>query len=144
MRPNLNSYAPRPTGYPDHPEPGPDHGMVQPETPRTDDVILLTRLGGHELAVNPDLIERAEATPDTVITMTDGHKLVVAESLGELVDRVRRWRASVAAEALELTQATDTERSTADRVQAVQDVLRAAGLDTEARGQVVPLRGREG
>jgi flagellar protein FlbD len=107
-------------------------------------VILLTRLGGHELAVNPDLIERAEATPDTVITMVDGHKLVIAEGLGELVARIRRWRAEVAAEALELTQATDPERSTADRVQAVRDVVRAAGLDTEARGQVVPLRGREG
>jgi flagellar protein FlbD len=107
-------------------------------------VILLTRLGGHELAVNPDLIERAEATPDTVITMVDGHKLVIAESLGELVTRVRQWRASVAAEALELTQATDPARSTADRVQAVHDVVRSAGLDTATRGQVVPLRGREG
>ena len=107
-------------------------------------MILLTRLGGHELAVNPDLIERAEATPDTVITMVDGHKLVIAESLDELVTRVRRWRASVAAEALELTQATDPSRSTADRVQAVHDVIRSAGLDTASRGQVVPLRGREG
>ena len=62
-------------------------------------MIILTRLGGHEMAVNPDLIERAEPTPDTVITMVDGHKLVVAESVDEVVDRVRRWRASVAAEA---------------------------------------------
>jgi uncharacterized protein YlzI (FlbEa/FlbD family) len=107
-------------------------------------VIILTRLGGHELAVNPDLIERAEATPDTVITMVDGHKLVIAESMVELVTRVRQWRASVAAEALELTQATDTDRSTADRVHAVRDVVRSAGLDTAARGQVVPLHGREG
>jgi len=107
-------------------------------------VIILTRLGGHELAVNPDLIERAEATPDTVITMIDGHKLVIAESLIELMTRVRQWRASVAAEALELTQATDPTRSTADRVQAVRDVVRSAGLDAAARGQVVPLHGREG
>ena len=107
-------------------------------------MILLTRLGGHELAVNPDLIERAEATPDTVITMTDGHKLVVAESLTELVTRVRQWRAAVAAEALELTGATDPARATADRVQAVHAVVRSAGLDTASRGQVVPLRGREG
>ena len=107
-------------------------------------MIILTRLGGHELAVNPDLIERAEATPDTVITMVDGHKLVIAESLTELMTRVRQWRASVAAEALELTQATDPNRSSADRVQAVRDVVRSAGLDTAARGQVVPLHGREG
>ena len=62
-------------------------------------MIILTRFGGHEMAVNPDLIERAESTPDTVITMVDGHKLIVAESVDEVVDRVRRWRASVAAEA---------------------------------------------
>jgi flagellar protein FlbD len=119
--------------------------MVQPETPRTDYVILLTRLGGHELAVNPDLIERAEATPDTVITMVDGHKLVIAESLAELVTRVRQWRAAVAAEAVDLAGATDPRRATADRVQAVQDVLQSAGLDAAHRGaQIVPLRGREG
>jgi len=67
-------------------------------------VIILTRLGGHEMAVNPDLIERAEPTPDTVITMVDGHKLVVAESVAEVVERIRTWRASVAAQAYALTQ----------------------------------------
>lgn len=56
-------------------------------------MIILTRLGGHEMAVNPDLIERADRTPDTVLTMADGHKLVVAESLTELVTRVRHWPA---------------------------------------------------
>ena len=66
-------------------------------------MIILTRLGGHELAINPDLIERAEPTPDTVITMVDGHKLVVAESIEDVVGRVRSWRASVAAEAYTLS-----------------------------------------
>ncbi len=67
-------------------------------------MIILTRLGGHEMAVNPDLIERAEPTPDTVITMVDGHKLVVAESVDEVVARVRIWRASIAAQAFALSQ----------------------------------------
>lgn len=58
-------------------------------------MIILTRLGGSELALNPDLIERAEATPDTVITLQDGHKLVVAESIAQVVARVRTWRAEV-------------------------------------------------
>jgi flagellar protein FlbD len=66
-------------------------------------VIILTRLGGRQLAVNPDLIERAETTPDTVITMVDGHKLLVVESLEEVVDLVRGWRASVAAQAYSLS-----------------------------------------
>jgi flagellar protein FlbD len=55
------------------------------------------------MAVNPDLIEKAEATPDTVITMIDGHKLVVAESVPEVVNLVRRWRAGVVAEACTLS-----------------------------------------
>jgi flagellar protein FlbD len=66
-------------------------------------VIILTRLGGQAMAVNPDLIERAEPTPDTVITMVDGHKHVVAESVTEVVDRIRTWRASVAAQAYTLS-----------------------------------------
>lgn len=71
-------------------------------------MIILTRLGGgHALAVNPDLIERAESTPDTVLTMVDGHKLVVAESLGEVVELVRTWRATVAAQAYTLSREPD-------------------------------------
>ncbi len=67
-------------------------------------MIILTRLGGHELAVNPDLIERAEPTPDTVLTMIDGHKIVVVESVPEVVELVLSWRARVAAQAYELSR----------------------------------------
>jgi flagellar protein FlbD len=76
-------------------------------------VIILTRLGGHQVAVNPDLIERAEPTPDTVLTMFDGHKIVVAESVDEVVSAVRSWRASVAAEAFGLTHAGDSRDAAA-------------------------------
>jgi len=60
-------------------------------------MILLTRLNGPPFALNADLIERAEATPDTVITLVDGTKYVIAESLDELVDKIRESRASVIA-----------------------------------------------
>ncbi len=82
-------------------------------------MIILTRLGGHQLAVNPDLIERAESTPDTVITMLDGHKLVVTDSLPEVVDAVRTWRATVAAEAWALTHARGQGGPDADGVRGV-------------------------
>ena len=66
-------------------------------------MIILTRLGGGlPVAVNPDLIERAEPTPDTVITMVDGHKLVVVESVEQVITLIRDWRADVAASALAL------------------------------------------
>ena len=58
-------------------------------------MIMLTRLNGPPFAVNPDLIERAEATPDTVLTLCDGHKLLVSETVEELIALVREYRAQV-------------------------------------------------
>jgi uncharacterized protein YlzI (FlbEa/FlbD family) len=87
-------------------------------------VIILTRLGGHQLAVNPDLIERAESTPDTVITMLDGHKLVVTDSLPEVVDAVRSWRASVAAEAYTLSHCRGEDGAGTDDVRGVDRATR--------------------
>jgi flagellar protein FlbD len=65
-------------------------------------VILLTRLNGPVFALNPDLVERADSTPDTVITLVDGTKYVVGESLAELVALIRRYRASVVADAQQM------------------------------------------
>ncbi len=58
-------------------------------------MIMLSRLNGLPFALNPDLIERAEATPDTVVTLCDGTKLVVRESVDDLVERVRSYRAGI-------------------------------------------------
>jgi flagellar protein FlbD len=58
-------------------------------------VIIVTRLHGASLAVNCDLIERVESTPETVLTLVDGSRYVVRESVAEIVDRVRAFRASV-------------------------------------------------
>lgn len=60
-------------------------------------MITLTRLSGTVFALNCDLIERVDATPDTVVTLVDGKKYVVAESLDEVIDAVRRHRAEVLA-----------------------------------------------
>jgi flagellar protein FlbD len=60
-------------------------------------MITLTRLSGSVFALNADLIERIDATPDTVVTLVDGKKYVVAESLGDLVAAVRRHRAEILA-----------------------------------------------
>ena len=62
-------------------------------------MILVTRLNGAVFALNPDLIERADCTPDTVITLVDGTKYVIAESVPEFVDSVRHYRASLIAQA---------------------------------------------
>jgi flagellar protein FlbD len=63
---------------------------------------MLTRLGGHTFALNQDLIERADCTPDTVVTLVDGTKYVITESLTELLELIREFRASVITDAQEL------------------------------------------
>lgn len=65
-------------------------------------MIHLTRLNGPGFVLNPDLIQKAEATPDTVVTLVDGTKYVVAESVELLSQRVRAHRASVVALAQQL------------------------------------------
>lgn len=73
-------------------------------------MILLRRLNGTEFGVNADLIERLECTPDTVVTLVDGTKYVVTESLDEVVDRIITFRARI----LAVTEAIDPQVVPAD------------------------------
>jgi flagellar protein FlbD len=50
-------------------------------------MIKLTRLGGEAFLLNAELIQYVEARPDTFITLTTGERLVVAESLDEVMRR---------------------------------------------------------
>jgi flagellar protein FlbD len=68
---------------------------MAPKNPRTDIVLQLTRLSGPVFALNPDLIERAEATPDTVVTLVNGTRYVIRESLEELTELIRNYRADI-------------------------------------------------
>jgi flagellar protein FlbD len=60
-------------------------------------MITLSRLNGAAFAVNCDLIERIDASPDTVLTLVDGTRYVVAESIDEVIERVRTFRAEIVA-----------------------------------------------
>lgn len=51
-----------------------------------------------DLYLNPDQVQMIEGTPDTVVTLTNGSKFVIAERPEEVADLIRRWRASVLAE----------------------------------------------
>lgn len=70
-------------------------------------MITVTRLNGPGFALNPDLIERVEGTPDTIITLVDGTKYVVRESVEEIVERVRESKASVIALSHRIDVSTD-------------------------------------
>ena len=47
--------------------------------------------------LNADLIERLDATPDTVVTLVDGKKYVVAEPMTDILELVRAWRGGIIA-----------------------------------------------
>lgn len=55
-------------------------------------MIRVTRLDGSELTINSDLVEAIEGTPDTVISLVNGHKLVVKETVDVVVDRIVEFR----------------------------------------------------
>ena len=106
-------------------------------------MILLRRLGGPLFALNPDLIERAEATPDTVVTMVNGNKYLICEELVELTELIRDHRARIIsiAETLALEPAPPSKPTMPPRPSPtpsprLQDV-------SQTDNPVVPIRHRE-
>ena len=74
-------------------------------------MIILTKLSGERFALNPDLVQRVEASHDTVVTLVDGTKYLVAESLDVVAERMLAYRVAVVSGAQETTQlhlVTDT------------------------------------
>jgi flagellar protein FlbD len=55
-------------------------------------MIALRRLTNQPIMVNPDLIESLEATPDTVVTLTSGNKLIVRDSMDEVRERIVEFK----------------------------------------------------
>jgi flagellar protein FlbD len=107
---------------------------------------MLTRLNGARFVLNPDLIERVESTPDTVITLVDGKHYLVTEGLLEVVDLVQRSRAALLAEVATATPATGphlvddpTSDATAhDHV--ATDRAHGLGQGHADEGAVIPMR----
>jgi flagellar protein FlbD len=55
-------------------------------------MILLTRLDGREVVVNTDLIVTVERTPDTVLALTTGDRIMVKEPVEEVIERVAAFK----------------------------------------------------
>lgn len=55
-------------------------------------MVKFTTLDRREIALNPDHIERVERVPETVITLSNGKKVLVRETLDEVVWRLRKHR----------------------------------------------------
>jgi flagellar protein FlbD len=74
-------------------------------------MIELTRLNGKAMVLNSDLIKSAEASPDTMLTLINGEKLIVREELAEVLERALLYRAQLlAAVARRLGESGDIQR----------------------------------
>jgi flagellar protein FlbD len=70
-------------------------------------MIILTRLNNRPLVVNSDMIKFIENTPDTVITLVSGEKIVVLETVAEVMDAIMNFRTRILAEAGPLVRSQD-------------------------------------
>ena len=58
-------------------------------------MIRLTKLNGLEFVLNCDLIETVEETPDTVISLLNGRKYVVKESIDEILEKMIQYKRKI-------------------------------------------------
>ena len=61
-------------------------------------MIEVTRINGTKLLINPHLLELVEETPDTVLTLTTGRKIIVKESRQEIKNLVKSYRKGILGE----------------------------------------------
>jgi len=82
-------------------------------------VIIVTRLNGAQFGVNPDLLQRVDSAPDTILTLIDGTKYIVREPMAEVIARINEHRAQL------LARAQEIQASPTPTVELVRDALEA-------------------
>ena len=55
-------------------------------------MIRVTRFDGKEIVLNADWIQSVETTPDTLITLTSGVKIIVKDSVDEVVSAFKKYK----------------------------------------------------
>ncbi len=58
-------------------------------------MIVVTKLNDKSLYINCDYIESIEMTPDTTITMTTGRKIIVKESIDDIIDNIIEYKRKI-------------------------------------------------
>ena len=58
-------------------------------------MVKLTRINGTEIVINADLIQFVETLPDTIVTLTNGQKIIVRESIDQVVERVKEFKRDI-------------------------------------------------
>jgi flagellar protein FlbD len=93
-------------------------------------MIELTRLNGTPIVLNSDLIKTAEASPDTMLTLINGEKLIVREECGDIVERVIAYRARL------LASVAKRQPNFGD----LQRIVALASLDISGQTATIPSR----
>ena len=89
-------------------------------------MIQLTRLNNTPIVLNSDLIKTAEASPDTMLTLINGEKIIVREPCAEVIERVLEYRARLLS-------------VVARRLPAYDDLQRVVSISSiDVSGQSVP------
>jgi flagellar protein FlbD len=66
-------------------------------------MIDLQLINGTHITMNADLIEFMEATPDTVISLSSGKKMIVKEPISEIIDKIVEFRRRIGVSPKEFT-----------------------------------------
>lgn len=74
-------------------------------------MIKVTRLNNDPLVVNVDLIEFLEATPETIICLTTGKKVMVRETIDQIIERVAEFKARAGVRVNRPDASASTDRS---------------------------------
>ena len=65
-------------------------------------MIVLHKLKGEDFFLNADLVESVEETPDTIVTLVDGRRIVVSDAAATIAERIVEYRASILVSAAEM------------------------------------------
>jgi flagellar protein FlbD len=58
-------------------------------------MITVTKINDRDIVVNCDLIEMIESTPDTTLTTTTGRKIIVLDTVDEILQKVVEYKGRI-------------------------------------------------
>jgi flagellar protein FlbD len=58
-------------------------------------MVAVTRLDGSTIVINVDLIVTIERTPDTLVSLATGDRVILRETPEEIVERITRYKSDL-------------------------------------------------
>jgi flagellar protein FlbD len=99
-------------------------------------MIELTRLNGQAMVVNSDLIKYVESSPDTMLTLIHGEKIVVSEACDEVVQRITAYRSMLLADVVKRVSADGA--TTLASAAAIASGMRASAAEQAINSGEIP------